>query len=316
MIEVSFAFRAALRLYPAKYRRERGEELADVFAEATEGAGPLATVREASSLGAYGLRMSLGLAPTSPGGRIAALAAPMVAGAIAGMVVGPWLVEPKIAYFWLTQRPGSSGLALYALTRALVALPLLLAGAALLGRWTAVRVLAAAVSVAAVADFLMIAMESPASWWAGFTFASDLPFVLAGLLVLAAPVELVEASTRRSRMAVLAAVAGGLLLGVMQGPYMIQLSGDRGWAAVLLAGSLLLGVSMWRDWEVPAAVGLATLPLTAGFCLFVVWDQAGVGGRLLSLVAMAGLAVMVPALVLLRRGAVPSLRGGGVRTTR
>ncbi len=67
-----------LRLYPAHYRREHGEEIAAIYAEATQGATKPARLREAADLTGHALRVRLSLTSANPAGRLLAAAAPYV----------------------------------------------------------------------------------------------------------------------------------------------------------------------------------------------------------------------------------------------
>ncbi|MGW6984489.1 hypothetical protein ACWGE1_34425 [Streptomyces sp. NPDC054932] len=65
-----------LRLYPAGFRRAFGDEVAEAYREATEGAGPVTRLREAGDIVAHALRLRLGVASAYRGGRLFAAAAP------------------------------------------------------------------------------------------------------------------------------------------------------------------------------------------------------------------------------------------------
>lgn len=65
-----------LRLYPAGFRRAFGDEIAEAYREATEGAGPLTRLREAGDIVAHALRLRLGVGSAQRGGRLFAAAAP------------------------------------------------------------------------------------------------------------------------------------------------------------------------------------------------------------------------------------------------
>ncbi|MFI1203390.1 hypothetical protein ACH4VR_28825 [Streptomyces sp. NPDC020883] len=67
-----------LLLYPAHYRREHGQEIAAIYADATQGATSAARLREAADLTGHALRVRLGLTSTDPAGRFLAAAAPYV----------------------------------------------------------------------------------------------------------------------------------------------------------------------------------------------------------------------------------------------
>ncbi|MFG2977198.1 hypothetical protein ACGFYY_29950 [Streptomyces sp. NPDC048331] len=65
-----------LLLYPAGFRRAFGEEVAEAYREATEGAGPIARLREAADIVAHALRLRLGVGSAHRGGRLFAATAP------------------------------------------------------------------------------------------------------------------------------------------------------------------------------------------------------------------------------------------------
>ncbi|GAA2634306.1 hypothetical protein [Streptomyces spororaveus] len=65
-----------LRLYPAGFRRAFGDELAEAYREATEGAGPVTRLREAGDVVAHALRLRLRVGSAHRGGRLFAAAAP------------------------------------------------------------------------------------------------------------------------------------------------------------------------------------------------------------------------------------------------
>ncbi|MFF3089861.1 hypothetical protein ACFVRB_33180 [Streptomyces nojiriensis] len=73
-----------LRLYPAGFRRAFGDEIAEAYREATEGAGPLTRLREAGDIVAHALRLRLGVGSAQRGGRLFAAAAPFALAATGG----------------------------------------------------------------------------------------------------------------------------------------------------------------------------------------------------------------------------------------
>ncbi|MGW3327997.1 hypothetical protein [Streptomyces virginiae] len=68
--------RRLLRLYPADFRRAFGDEVAEAYREATEGAGPITRLREALDIVAHALRLRLGVGSAHRGGRLFAATAP------------------------------------------------------------------------------------------------------------------------------------------------------------------------------------------------------------------------------------------------
>ncbi|MFD5415655.1 hypothetical protein [Streptomyces nojiriensis] len=73
-----------LRLYPAGFRHAFGDEIAEAYREATEGAGPLTRLREAGDIVAHALRLRLGVGSAQRGGRLFAAAAPFALAATGG----------------------------------------------------------------------------------------------------------------------------------------------------------------------------------------------------------------------------------------
>ncbi|MFE5679813.1 hypothetical protein ACFQ7B_32850 [Streptomyces erythrochromogenes] len=74
--------RRLLRLYPAEFRRDFGDEIAEAYREATEDAGPLARLREGCDIAAHALRLRLRVGSAHPGGRLLAAAAPFLLAAM------------------------------------------------------------------------------------------------------------------------------------------------------------------------------------------------------------------------------------------
>ncbi|MCQ8771382.1 hypothetical protein [Streptomyces telluris] len=72
-----------LRLYPAGFRRAFGDEIAESYREATEGAGRRARLREAADIATHAVRLRLGLGSAHPGGRLFAAIAPFALAATA-----------------------------------------------------------------------------------------------------------------------------------------------------------------------------------------------------------------------------------------
>ncbi|MFJ9949096.1 hypothetical protein [Kitasatospora sp. NPDC091207] len=294
-IDRPVALRAALQFYPARYRRERGDELAAVFADSTAEADKPTLIRETLDLAAYGLRLRARLTSASTAGRLLALAVPLVAGTAAGAGLFPWISNPDLIA-WKLDGPRSSLLMVLALFAAPVA-TLLLAVAAALGQWTAARVLSAAVigvGLLNLADSLSIGHAD--AWWVLYSSTSALPFVLSGLLVLLAPGDLLGRPTWRTGALVPLGTVGGLLVVAAQGGYDTRYLMNDPWAGLLLMGPLLLVATAARGWLVPAAIGLAVLPLTVAFSLFSLWESAGgiwnllaVGGAGAAFVAVGGL---------------------------
>lgn len=67
---------ALLKLYPAAYRREFGDEIADAYRSATEDAGRAVRLREANDVIGHALRMRLGLGSAGRAGQFLSALAP------------------------------------------------------------------------------------------------------------------------------------------------------------------------------------------------------------------------------------------------
>ncbi|RKE20634.1 hypothetical protein [Streptomyces sp. TLI_171] len=268
------ALRAALALYPARYRRDRGAELAEVFADTTAGAGPLGTAREALDLAGYGLRLRTGLTATALGGRLLAAAAPLLAGTLLGLSALPG--DPRTLQVTAAARAGFAApwplLPDHLAVLGLAVVPVLLAAAALLGAWRAARVLAGLVALLAAVRLGADLVGAADGWLLMWNATALLPYLLGGALFAAAPPDLLERPARRS-VAVGAGV--GLLVTRAQGGYDSRHLMDGWMPLLLLAVPLLLVLFAARDRLLPAAAGLAVLPLTAAFSLFSLWGQVG-----------------------------------------
>ncbi|MFB8238247.1 hypothetical protein ACFC58_17015 [Kitasatospora purpeofusca] len=290
------AFRAALRLYPARYRRERGDELSAVFADSTAEGGKLATAREVLDLGAYGLRMRTGLTSSSTAGRLFALAAPLVAGGIAGLGLTRVLHDATgQAPGWMWELPDRAAqVPFHAWYYGALLVPLLLVGAVLTGRWRLARTAAVALAAVGALGVALAVLAQPDVWLMLNKSCEATPQLFAGLLFALAPHELLRRRpTWSDRAMVLAAAAGGGLVLVAEDFYSswVLMDGKAGAALVLVPLLTLLFVA--RDRLVPAAMGLAVLPLTLMFSLFRIWQSIGGVWRLLPVVGLAVVATMV-----------------------
>ncbi|MER7708528.1 hypothetical protein ABTX81_37290 [Kitasatospora sp. NPDC097605] len=307
------AFRAALRLYPARYRRERGDELSAVFADSTAGAGRLATVREVFDLGAYGLRMRTGLTASSAVGQLFALAAPLVAGAVAGLCAAytvDQVVNPAWVPAWaLPDRIGRVPDFVWFLGQAL--LPLLLVAAVLAGRRREARYAAFGVAGVGALGVVIAAVQDPSLWSFLLRSGEATPLLLAGLMFAVAPQELMaERPGARGRTAVLAAAVGGGLILTAEGYYSSfgLLDRDAAVALLLVPAAALLFAARGR--LAPAAIGLAALPMTFGFNAFRTWQSVGGMWRMAPLTLAVVVGLVATGWMLHRAGA-GQRRGAG-----
>lgn len=283
--------RAALQLYPARYRRERGEELAEVFADTTAAGSRAAVAREVLGLAVYGLRVRLGLTGGSAAGRLLALVAPMIAGAVVGATMVPWVATLERTTRWLAWDDSFGN---HVRAFAPPAAALLLGVAALLGRWTAVRVTALLLGAVGLYD-LGLAVWRPESfdvWWVGYIGMATLPFVAAAVLLVAAPTDLLpRPNLRTAGLVLVSAVVGGLLQAVQNWDD-TTFSLDLQWFVVLLIAPMLLTLAGLRGRMGPAAVGLAMLVLTGPGSVFNIWRESRGISHLLP-VAVPVLALLV-----------------------
>jgi hypothetical protein len=290
--------RLVLRLHPAAYRREWGEEIAAVFADTTAGAGRLAAARELLDLAGHGLRSRLGLGSAGRPARLAALAAPFAVGAAAGFtgleLFGTALRDLIHGYpiHWLLQAFSfDARYPLYSLGRlggtSAALLFLVAALAALGGRWSLTRALMPVALLLTLAGNVL-------TFWRERGSPLLLVVALCGLcspqllwtsVVLAAPRDLLGPTRRRRAVALLA----GLLVG---GPLMCQ----------LLLGTPVVSLRFALDPEsTAAAVAAAEVALIAAAALALRWNRPG-----LAAAAVAGLPFGLPWQVCLLHRPSPS----------
>ncbi|MFD7031415.1 hypothetical protein ACFWAR_25650 [Streptomyces sp. NPDC059917] len=229
-----------LHLYPARFRRAFGDEVAEAYREATEGAGPRARFRESADVVAHALRLRLGIGSALPGGRLLAGAAPFALATTAAYAVFNLLGDAGDWYALRTA--GTVGGAGPLLTPMNGAYLLTAIGAvlALAVRYVPGVLCTIAGTAASSASFLYPAWRMPPDLrWelVGFLLAP----VLIAALPLACPPDLRPARRVRSSGAALTLTAQCALLGV---------------ALVLLDPFGSLFVLPWRM-GVPLAAALA-----------------------------------------------------------
>ncbi|MEU2628497.1 hypothetical protein [Kitasatospora sp. NPDC007106] len=297
-------FTAAMRLYPAAYRAERGPELAAVYADTTAGAGRLAAARELAGIAGYGLRLRTGLTSAAPGGRLPAAAAPLLLAAGAGTAVPDFLML-VLENRWGAPVPGDDRWLFL-----LVAVGQLAAAAAgLAGRWAAARllVLPVVLGVAGLAYLRIGHVMSPTYprfdvatvVWLGATL---LPPLIWSALLLAAPPDLLPRPSVRRMLGAAALAAASLELYSEFSP-LLHGGPEAFLLPPLLSAALIaLGlVAASRGRVLPVAVVLALVPAMAGETLGQLYVVFGnLRSSELVLVAAAGVAASVALLV--RRG--------------
>ncbi|WP_431679934.1 hypothetical protein [Kitasatospora sp. KL5] len=291
---------AALRLYPASYRAERGAEIAAVYADATSGAGRLAAARETAGIAGYGLRLRTGLTSASPAGHLLATAAPMVLAVGAAMALldlaaltaaGPSVVMGR----------GSGFVPALVADAAQIAA----AVAVLAGRWAVARLMVVPVLLGAAGSGLQLYAWLTAPSVGPFgsvvvqVVAQVLPPLIWAVLVLGAPPDLLG-RVRPRRAALGGAVAFAALL--LDHAFNNFAMGPATPVVVLLlsVAPAVLGLAvMARGRRLPAAVVVALLPVTAAedlWGLFVV-----LGAARAFAVALVGAAVLGAATALVFR---------------
>ncbi|MFJ7159183.1 hypothetical protein ACIQUQ_30135 [Streptomyces sp. NPDC101118] len=231
----------AVRLYPASFRREFGDEVAEVYRESTRDAGPLGRMRETGDVVGHALRMRLGLGSAGRCGGWFAAVAPFA------------LVAVGAAALWqsgLLFRVGLGGGATFgaagtAYTLVAAGGLVTVAGAvlALAGRWAAGCWLA----LAGVAGTLAADAWRQGAGAVGAALFTTGPLLLLLLVTLACPPDLRPVPRVRSAGGAVAVAAWGVVL-----------------SAAVVAVPLPYAVS-WLRFLVPVAGGL----LLAGRQAFV-----------------------------------------------
>ncbi|WNI24978.1 hypothetical protein [Streptomyces sp. ITFR-16] len=283
-----------LRLYPARFRRAFGDEIAESYHEAVEGAGRAARLREAGDIAAHALRMRLHLGSAQRGGRLFAAAAPFASAATAAYTAFDLvsLIGDRYASgnpdFLVPLSYAMGGCALVALMGAVLALG---------GRFAAgTRCAFAGVLAWAV---ILLAVTLPAGAPLPWEFAA---FVLAPVLVaavpLACPPDLRPPGRVRSK-----AGPAALLLWAPLAVVVLALADADGLGSVILwrlgvptaAALALAGRPALAGLRTAGQCALAGAPFVAmGYC-------AGVVDQDTLLPALAALAAGAAALHLWRR---------------
>ncbi|WP_030162146.1 hypothetical protein [Streptomyces sp. NRRL S-244] len=246
---------ALLRLYPAAYRREFGDEIADAYREATDGAGRAARTREALDVVGHALRMRLGLGSAARAGRFLAALAPFAAVAV-GVNAVSWATVTVSSFRFAYRIFGASPLALSgaACLVTLVGAVLALTGRWALGTWA---LFAGTAAIFASQTFrLGLGLQ--------FAVLFTGPLLLLALVALLCPPDLRPALRVRTAAGVSVVSAGVAVLtfGPAVWPLPEPLSGLH--IAVPVAGGLLLaGRQAFARLRTAPAVFLAGFPFVA-----------------------------------------------------
>ncbi|MER5782334.1 hypothetical protein ABT104_11510 [Streptomyces mobaraensis] len=200
-----------LRLYPAGFRRAFGEEIAESYREATEGAGRRARLREAADIAAHAVRLRLGLGSAHPGGRLAAVTAPFALAATATYAAFNLIVSAGDWYAMYTAGTAGDFGVFAALTNGWYLLVLVGAVVALAGHYLpgVLCAVAGAVGGSATSLFWIWPLPPGPRWdLAGFLLAP----VLVAALPLACPPDVRPARRVRGLAGMLALTAWAVLL--------------------------------------------------------------------------------------------------------
>ncbi|MFI9271722.1 hypothetical protein ACIGXM_13535 [Kitasatospora sp. NPDC052896] len=302
----------ALLLHPAAYRRERGEELAAVFADTTTGVGRWATAREVVDLAGHGVRLRLGTSSDGVLAQLAALAAPFaataaVAGGLASQLrdMASWQRHGMLTQV-LGAEYGSCNVVFLAGQCGLL-LSLVAAVAAVFGRWATARLsglVGLLLTLTCVINQGMTAVGWADLWAYRLVHEVALPYgpqALWVLILLAAPRDLLGPATRRRTWSALAgALVGGFVLNTALGlgPVTSLNYGTASMALALALGATELallaaaGPAGLRGRYGPAAAALAGSPI-AFLMLFMTIGQVWKNGGHATAVALLGAAVLL-----------------------
>lgn len=273
--------RAVLRLYPRRYREERGEEILQLHRDMTRGAPLPARAGELADITAHALRVRARVDSSSLAGRYAAVAAPFVVAAAlitSGAELGRW-------YRAVVDSPGAPYVGgLHGLVLAASVLVFVGGVATLTGRWAAgVGLLCAGLAGTAVA-----AVAGSTAF--GHPLLAPAVAALTAAVAAACPPDL-----RPSRRA--CALAGGVAA-VGWLPLMLLYAGalpvstEYGLWPVLVVAPAVLTYGLLADTRWPPGTSAVAVVAASPPLLGHAWDQAG-GGYLAAALAVVGAAVCV-----------------------
>ncbi|WP_328864031.1 hypothetical protein [Streptomyces virginiae] len=278
---------ALVKLYPAAFRREFGDEVADAYREATRGAGGRARMLEAVDVVGHALRLRLGLGSAGRAGRLLAAVAPFALVAV-GAAAMSWARMCAIVltigggFGFDDAFPQLMAAHLVAVLGAFLAL----AGRWALGTWTALAGVVAGIAVYAGrlgTDLVAVALQF------------GIPLLVLSLVALLCPPDLRPTPRTRTRTGVVAvlawtAVMAGTLL-------MLPLSyplPELKFAVPMAYGLVLAGRQAFTRLRTAPAVLLAGLPL-------VCFGENPGGSDKLVLTGALGLLLAAAVMVSIRR---------------
>ncbi|MFF5339055.1 hypothetical protein [Streptomyces sp. NPDC013181] len=296
-----------LRLYPAGYRHAFGDDIAEAYREAVEGAGRSARLREAGDIVAHALRVRLRLGSAQRAGRLFAAATPFALAATAAYAA--FGLVSMLADWRLSGNPDflvplsyvMIGCDLVTLTGAVLALG---------GRFTAGARWACAGALTQALSLVLVPLSAGA-----LIPAVALPYLLAPVAVAALPVAC-PPDLRPAGRALGTSALAALPLWAMLTVAALTLTDATGHLALTLwrlgvpvaAALLLAGRPALSRLRTPGQFALAGAPFVAmGYC-------AGVVDRDTLVPALAAMAAAGVALRLWRvRGGAGADRGTGAR---
>lgn len=286
-----------MKLYPATFRREFGDEVADAYREATRGASGRARMLEAVDVAGHALRLRLGLGSAGRAGRLLAAVAPFAVIAV-GAAAMSWARMSAI----VVTISGESGFGdVFPQLMAAHLAAVLGAFLALAGRWTAGTWTALTGVVAGIA----IDAGRLGTDLVGSALQFGIPLLVLMLVALLCPPDLRPAPRTRTRAGVVAvlawtAVMAGTLL-VLPLSYPLP---EAKFAVPVAGGLLLAGRQAFTRLRTAPAVLLAGLPL--------VFFGANPGGSgTLAVAGALGLLLVAAEVVSIRRRRRPNPLASG-----
>ncbi|MFG2715394.1 hypothetical protein ACGFX2_33300 [Streptomyces goshikiensis] len=278
---------ALVKLYPAAFRREFGDEVADAYREATRGASGCARMLEAVDVAGHALRLRLGLGSAGRAGQLLAAVAPF-----AVIAVGAAAMSWARMYGIVVTLSGGFGFGdvfpqlVAAHLVAVLGAFLALAGRWAVGTWTALAGVVAGIAI----DVGRLGTDV-----VGSVLLFGGPLLVLALVALLCPPDLRPAPRTRTRAGVVAVlawtavVAGTLLMLPLSYPLP-----ELKFAVPTACGLLLAGRHAFTRLRTAPAVLLAGLPL--------VFFGANPGGLdTLVLTGALGLLLAVAVVVSIRR---------------
>ncbi|MGW7099707.1 hypothetical protein [Streptomyces sp. NPDC054838] len=246
---------ALLRLYPAGFRREFGDEIAVAHREATRGAGRAARIREALDVTGHALRMRLGVGSARRSGQLLAAVAPFAIAAVGASAV--WWTGMMLPAVTAPTLPAELAVP-FIMLAATHFVMVLGAATALSGHWTAgAWTVAAGCAATGVIDLYRLG--------GGFepTFFVRTPLFLAALAALFCPADMRPQPRVRTAGGLAAVLVWtAFLTGVLTLGPLPEAADALRFAVPAAAGLVLAGRPAFARLRTAPAVLLAALPFT------------------------------------------------------